>query len=312
MSAGSKDGQPDLTFVQDGAGRAHYAHVMHNVSQQQAAEATPVSRTEQTRFWRDRRFRNMECLTASFITHEFSPHSHDTFSIGAIETGCQVAMIRGAREHTGPGALYLINPGEIHDGQPGAPDGYRYRMIYPDPALLTEIIEDMTGRAFHGMPSFSRQLLTDAPLATAFNRAHRAIEEGTALEGEESMYGVLATMFARHGSAIISTRDYHEPLAMRRVKDFIARHFDADIGLETLAKVAGLSRAHMIRAFRKHYFITPHAYQTDLRIRHARHLLRSGATPSDTAAACGFADQAHLTRHFKARTGLTPAVFRAG
>lgn len=285
---------------------------MHSVSQQQAAEATPVSGVEKTRFWRDRRFRQMECLTASFITHEFSPHSHDTFSIGAIENGCQVAMIRGEREHTGPGALYLINPGEVHDGHPGAPEGYRYRMIYPDMGVLTEIIEDMTGRAFHGSPSFARQLLTDQPLAAAFNRAHRAIEEGTALEGEEGMYGVLATMFARHGSDIIRAPDYQEPLAMRRVKDYIVSHFDEEIGLEALAKVAGLSRAHMIRAFRKHYFITPHAYQTDLRIRHARRLLRAGATPSDTAAACGFADQAHLTRHFKARTGLTPAVFRAG
>lgn len=285
---------------------------MHNVSQQEAAEATPVSKTEVTRFWRDRRFRDMECLSASFITHEFSPHSHDTFSIGAIENGCQVAMIRGAREHTGPGALYLINPGEIHDGQPGAPEGYRYRMIYPDSQLLTEIIEDMAGRAFHGLPSFSRQLLTDAPLAAAFNRAHRAVEEGRALEGEEGMYRVLATMFARHGSAIIRAPDYSEPLAMRRVRDYIVQHFDEDIGLEALAKVAGLSRAHMIRAFRKHYFITPHAFQTDLRIRHARQLLRGGATPSETALACGFADQAHLTRQFKARTGLTPAIFRAG
>lgn len=285
---------------------------MHNVSQQQAAEVTPVSRTERTRFWRDRRFRNMECLSASFITHEFSPHSHDTFSIGAIETGCQVAMIRGEREHTGPGALYLINPGEVHDGQPGGPEGYRYRMIYPDRELLVDIIEDMTGRAFHGSPSFSRQLLTDVPIAAAFNRAHRAVEEGTALEGEEGMYGVLATMFSRHGSAMIHAPDYSEPLAMRRVRDYIAQHFDEDIGLETLATVARLSRAHMIRAFRKHYFITPHAYQTDLRVRHARRLLRSGATPSDTALACGFADQAHLTRQFKARTGLTPAVFRLG
>ncbi|WP_137132854.1 AraC family transcriptional regulator [Rhizobium sp. FY34] len=286
---------------------------MHNVSQQQAAEATPVSRSENTRFWRDRRFRDMECLTASFITHEFSPHSHDTFSIGAIERGCQVAMIRGTREHTGPGALYLINPGEVHDGQPGAPEGYRYRMIYPDMEMLTEIIEDVTGRAFNGSPSFARQLLTDAPLAGAFNRAHRAIEEGAAtLEGEESMYGVLAAMFARHGSDIIRAPTHAEPLAMRRVRAYLTEHFNEDVGLEALAKVAGLSRAHMIRAFRKQYFITPHAYQTDLRVRHARHLLRNGATPTDTALACGFADQAHLTRHFKARSGLTPAVFRAG
>jgi AraC-like DNA-binding protein len=286
---------------------------MHNVSQQQAAEATPVSKTEKTRFWRDRRFRDMECLTASFITHAFSPHSHDTFSIGAIENGCQVAMIRGAREYTGPGALYLINPGEVHDGQPGAPEGYRYRMIYPDMEMLRDIIEDVTGRAFNGVPSFARQLLTDQPLASAFNRAHRAIEEGAAtLEGEEGMYGVLAAMFARHGSDIIRAPNHSEPIAMRRVRDYLAQHFDEEVGLETLARVAGLSRAHMIRAFRKEYFITPHAYQTDLRIRHARTLLRAGATPTDTALACGFADQAHLTRHFKARSGLTPAVFRAG
>ncbi len=83
---------------------------MHNVSQQEAAEATPVSKTEVTRFWRDRRFRDMECLSASFITHEFSPHSHDTFSIGAIENGCQVAMIRGAREHTGRERFILSIP----------------------------------------------------------------------------------------------------------------------------------------------------------------------------------------------------------
>ncbi len=287
---------------------------MHSVSQQEAAEANPVSRQEQTRFWRDGRFRDMECLSASFITHEFSPHSHDTFSIGAIEVGCQVASIRGMREHTGQGTLYLINPGEIHDGQPGTPGGYRYRMIYPEVALLTDIIEDVTGRAFNGTPSFGQQLLTDPDLARAFNLAHRRIESGevAGLEGEESMYCVLATMFARHGSDIIRAPDHREPLAMRRVRDYITTHFDEEIGLEALAKVAGLSRAHMIRAFRKQYFITPHAFQTDMRIRHARHLLRSGATPSDTALACGFADQAHMTRQFKARTGLTPAVFRAG
>ena len=37
-----------------------------------------------------------------------------------------------------------------------------------------------------------------------------------------------------------------------------------------------------------------------------------GVSPSDAALECGFADQAHLTRHFKARTGVTPAAFRKG
>jgi AraC-like DNA-binding protein len=286
---------------------------MHNVSQRQATDATPVTESEKTSFWRDKRFRNMECMTANFITHEFAPHAHDTFSIGAIESGCQIASIRGAREFTGPGALYLLNPGEIHDGAPGIREGYRYRMIYPDIDLFTSILEDVTGRTFHGVPSFSRQLLHDPDLAAAFHRAHRLTEAGTdPLAAEEGMYSVLSEMFARYGSVIIAPPGADDKNALRRARDYLADNFASEIGLEDLTDISGLSRAHLIRAFRKHYFITPHAFQTDLRIRHARRLLRGGATPSHTAMECGFADQAHFTRHFKARTGVTPAVFRNG
>jgi len=285
---------------------------MHNVSQRQATEAIPVTDREKTRFWRDARFRNMECMSATFITHEFAPHAHDTFSIGAIESGVQIARIRGEREHTGPGALYLLNPGEVHDGAPGV-EGYRYRMIYPDTELFTSILQDVMGRPFHGTPSFSRQLLKDQELAHAFLRAHRLLEENRdPLAAEEAMYSVLAAMFERYGAEILNPETLADTNAVVRARDFISDNFTRDIALGDLCDVSGLSRAHLIRSFRKHYYITPHAYQTDLRVRHARRLLRSGASVAETAAVCGFADQAHFTRHFKARIGVTPAVYRNG
>ena len=273
----------------------------------------PVTESEKTKFWRDRRFRNMECMAATFVTHQFAPHAHDTFSIGAIEAGCQIARIRGAREFTGPGALYLLNPGETHDGAPGIREGYRYRMIYPDVALFTSILEDVTGHPFRGMPSFSRQLLHDAELAARFHQAHRLAEAGDEpLAAEEGMFTVLSSMFARYGSVIVPPTPADDPSRLTRARDYLIEHYAEDVGLETLSKVADLSRAHLIRAFRRRFFITPHAFQTDVRIRQARRMLQSGASPSDTAFRCGFADQAHLTRHFKARTGVTPAAFRAG
>lgn len=286
---------------------------MQNVSQAEATEAIPVTEREKTAFWRASRFRNMECMTATFITHEFAPHAHDTFSIGAIEAGCQIARVRGEREITGPGALYLLNPGEIHDGAPGVSGGYRYRMIYPDIALLTGILEDVTGRVVQGTPSFGRQLLRDEDLAQDFHRAHRLVEEGRDhLRAEEAMYGVLARMFARYGSAIISPPRENGRTGAGRARDYIAGNFSSEIGLEELAGVAGMSRGHLIRAFRREFFITPHAFQTDMRIRHVRRLLRNGASPSEAAVECGFADQAHMTRNFKARTGVTPATYRRG
>ena len=66
---------------------------MQNVSQKEAADAMPLAKVESARFWRDGRFRGMECLSATFLTHEYAPHAHDTFSIGAIESGSQIATL---------------------------------------------------------------------------------------------------------------------------------------------------------------------------------------------------------------------------
>jgi AraC-like DNA-binding protein len=125
------------------------------------------------------------------------------------------------------------------------------------------------------------------------------------------MFSVLAELFSRHGSAIILPVETREKTAVHQAREYLNDNFDTDVGLEELAGMAGLSRAHLIRAFRREFHITPHAYLTDIRIRRARHLLRQGESPASVALECGFADQAHFTRHFKARTGVTPGQFRA-
>ncbi|HEX7126295.1 MAG TPA: AraC family transcriptional regulator [Thermodesulfobacteriota bacterium] len=57
--------------------------------------------------------------------------------------------------------------------------------------------------------------------------------------------------------------------------------------------------------------LTPHAYLVNCRVGAARARLRRGDSPAEVAAATGFCDQAHLTRAFKARVGVTPGAYRA-
>jgi AraC-like DNA-binding protein len=56
--------------------------------------------------------------------------------------------------------------------------------------------------------------------------------------------------------------------------------------------------------------MTPHAYQRQARVRRAIDLIRSGHALADVATAAGFADQAHLTRSFQRRMGLTPGAYQ--
>ena len=123
-------------------------------------------------------------------------------------------------------------------------------MIYPGEALFREVLEDVTGRACQTAPAFSRELPFDGELAQAFNEAHRALEEKSgALEAEEGMFRMLATIFARYGSHSITPIDTRERTAISRARDYLIENFASDIGLEEVAEVAGLSRAHLIRAF---------------------------------------------------------------
>ena len=53
----------------------------------------------------------------------------------------------------------------------------------------------------------------------------------------------------------------------------------------------------------------PHAYQTQLRLAHAKHYLRLGHSVSETACRVGFFDQSHFLRAFKRSEGTTPGRY---
>jgi AraC-like DNA-binding protein len=83
------------------------------------------------------------------------------------------------------------------------------------------------------------------------------------------------------------------------------------VSLAALSSVAALSRFELVRRFRRDTGLTPHAFQTNLRIARARDMLNRGEPAAQVAAQCGFADQPHLTRTFKRAVGVTPARFAA-
>ena len=43
----------------------------------------------------------------------------------------------------GPGDVITVNPGEVHDGMPIGDAGRSWRMLYFDPAIISQAIDDM-------------------------------------------------------------------------------------------------------------------------------------------------------------------------
>lgn len=93
--------------------------------------------------------------------------------------------------------------------------------------------------------------------------------------------------------------------ALRRM----VRGYAQPLSVPELAREAGLSTAYFAAVFREETGLAPHDWLIARRIDKAKTLLSRGESPAAVAAATGFADQAHLTRTFRARTGETPAAF---
>ena len=99
-------------------------------------------------------------------------------------------------------------------------------------------------------------------------------------------------------------------LPILRSMEHIHAHCDESLEPRALAQQAGMSYATYLRHFTRVSGQTPHAYQTDCRIRKARQLLRhTDMTVLQVALECGFYDSAHFIRTFRRHVGVSPAVY---
>jgi len=114
---------------------------------------------------------------------------------------------------------------------------------------------------------------------------------------------------------LVSRLDEAPAPAGRLVAQAIAamRHNYANLyGVQELSDALGVSKSHLVRAFRDATGTTPGRYLTTVRIEAAKQLLRSTDAPLELVASlAGFSSANYLCRVFHTETGSTPAAFRA-
>jgi AraC-like DNA-binding protein len=79
--------------------------------------------------------------------------------------------------------------------------------------------------------------------------------------------------------------------------------------IDGVAERTGITRRHLERRFLDHVGLTPKRFARIARFQRALTLLESEAAPTGarTAAECGYADQAHFARDFRALAGCAPS-----
>ncbi|GAA0554498.1 AraC family transcriptional regulator [Actinomadura livida] len=252
---------------------------------------------------------DVDLLRARFVTHRFNRHTHDGYVFGVIEAGVEEFELGTGVERAGTGSVVVVNPGVVHGGHAGTPEGWAYRVLYPPVDVVTGVAADLGARP--GTPAFPDPVLDDPAAAEMLRAVHRAGEKGDALAASTLLRTALAGLLTRHARVRGHRASAAVPPAVREARDILHANLVDPPSLDRLAEAVGTRPFPLLRAFRDTVGLPPHAYLNQVRVRAARALLDEGLPPADVAARTGFADQAHLTRHFKRTLGVPPGAYRS-
>ena len=208
--------------------------------------------------------------------------------------------------------LVHVPPEHAHACNPEQNATRSYQMLHLDAGWLQALRDEQGTRGAASGAVDARVWISRSPAAYARFCALNALLFSTACVADKE--AALIDFFT-------TPCDAPQPLSPPRARAHLAeqlapvlahlhRHIDSALGLAELARLGGMSRYQLIRAFKACTGLTPHAWRLNQRINAARTALRSGSELAPLAHTLGFADQAHFSRSFKAHTGITPGEYR--
>ena len=245
-------------------------------------------------------------MEAWFRGPAYRPHRHDSYAFCLTTSGVQAFGYRGAAERSLPGQVVVLHPDELHDGSAATADGFGYRIVYVDPALIFAAVQASCGAG--GLPFVRQPVLGSATLGAAIHSAFAGVREPLA---RDSLVQQLAEGLLAAAPGFSSTPGRIDLPALERVRQFLSAESARVVHSRELEALSGMSRYELARQFRRRYGTSPYRFLLLRRLDAARQQIAAGMPLAEVALDAGFADQAHLTRMFRAAFGLTPARYAA-
>jgi AraC-like DNA-binding protein len=205
----------------------------------------------------------------------------------------------------GAGEVAIRAPNQVAVTLRHAAPETRCRVLMVDPALLPPA--ELESRR---LTRFGSLVTRSQPIVDGFFGLWQSMEmRAPAADQQERLASLLAPVID-----LAAREAPRSPLltpAVARTREALQQRFTEDVPLGELARLAGMSKCHLVHLFHKEVGLPPHAYQIQLRVARARVLVADGVPLAEVATLTGFSDQSHLTRLFKRVVGVPPGQYAA-
>lgn len=197
------------------------------------------------------------------------------------------------------------------------PDPIDVLHVYLSEQMVSRVVNEVMERSVTEVRLHDVLRTTNPTISTLVDAIAREAEQpsiGGALYVEALSIQLVVCLLRDYTSVTLHQkvdRGRLSPAQLRRVFDYIDAHLDGSISLEAMAAEVNMGAWSFSQRFRATAEQTPHAFVIDRRIRQACQLLKTDSLAiKQVASVCGFSDQAHMSKCFRAKLNITPAAFR--
>lgn len=252
---------------------------------------------------------DIELVKGEYCQYEFPRHLHNDYSIVSLERGVHELGLKNTKDIADINSVITLNPETVHGGKSVYSSGWSHNIFFvPEKAMEAFSIENGLASNTPRVKDGSTQ---NPSLADFIKKTFSclATAEGD-LEKESLFISCLAEVLINCGHMEeFNVKKSINKKGLSSAFEYLRECYDEKTSLDSLAKMAGLSRYHFLRTFSEYAGITPNAYRNQLRLNNALEMMKDGASATDAAHACGFTDQAHFNKTFKSVYGMSPRQF---
>ena len=239
-------------------------------------------------------------------------HYHGDVEMLYIKHGKGEFWISGQRYSFDSGAVFLINPYELHYGMVQSGQRLCYYCIDFDMGVLLRREKDflleeyMAGR--RRFCSYCQEVPSVAGHIVAFCTAFEKNEPAWVLKAVGELYLLLAEI-EQMGLALALGEHVDGGFAAE-VYQFIRQNYQFDITSKEAAEYFQYNSSYFCRLFKKNFGVKFQVYLNTFRIRRAGILIENGKrTVSEIAAESGFNHASYFAQVFKKLMGMTPTEY---
>lgn len=127
----------------------------------------------------------------------------------------------------------------------------------------------------------------------------------------EKLASLLSLLMEESWNPELNVKSSAKKQNLQNVKEYLEHHYNDKITLDALASNFYINKFYLTRIFKEQFGISINSYLQQIRITHAKQLLRfTDYTIEKIGSECGMKDANYFTRTFKKIEGISPTEYR--